>query len=847
LKLVAGWCCVVLIGCGGGKSVIDRPGNDASTSDGSERDAPGGDAHPGKAIWSAWPLPNHDPANTRRSPNVGPQAPIDRFVVDVLAQELVIGVDGMLYATNWGDNHPIVALDPATGTRRWTFAPTPSASTTVPPFSPSIAAGPEGTLYAAYQQGGVYALDGVDGSVRWQFTTGKTGPSGDLSQFGPPLVDSDGRVYVGEASVVYAFESDGRPAWRYDARSIQGASPTGIDPGGTVYVQEAFGALHALGRDGTPRWTLPVTPALSLFAGLIVRDDGTLLFGALGERQYGVVSAAGVVLWQHPGAFTGFALGSDGAFYAGDVSGVLRLDSNGSIVWQGAAGGRGTIVDGAGTVYSASTATITAVDASGILKWELHTADPAIPGSAPAIPRLYAIGGDGTLYVGINGSVHAIGGGGRCEGSPIDCDDQDPCTVDRCDRQAGCVHAARCVPAGTCTIARCAADGTCTFTPVADGTVCDDGIFCGQGDTCRAGQCAPATSSCSLVGPWPTSGHDAQQTHATPLLGPGAPPPRGQAAGPSAANFVIAGDGTLYATGGGQVRTISATGVVTPFASVAAIDLVLRPDGGLYATTPPSTGVLHALGADGTPQWTFTAAPVWPPAIGPSGAIYAATRRDLIALAPDGSTLWKVATGGGLAARPVVGLDGNVYALCPDLWMIAPDGRVKWKRSVGWASGLVVGPTGRAFVLLDGSVSAIDANGVDAWTWSLGASATFAPALSHGGDLILTAGETIYRLDTSTGALRSSLTPPAPPKTRQQLVSPIIDGDDVLFVVANAVDSDSFQPLTQATLFAIDRSDRVLWTYVFPRTTGASGANLVIGPSHTLYLIVNGVIQTVGP
>src|SRR5678810_957134 len=46
--------------------------------------------------------------------------------------------------------------------------------TGVPPQSPSIAVGPEGNVYVAYRQGAFYAL-APDGSVRWQFTTGKSG------------------------------------------------------------------------------------------------------------------------------------------------------------------------------------------------------------------------------------------------------------------------------------------------------------------------------------------------------------------------------------------------------------------------------------------------------------------------------------------------------------------------------------------------------------------------------------------------------------------------------------------------------------------------------------------------
>jgi hypothetical protein len=844
--------CVLLLGCrrgalsgDGGAGMIDPGGRDATIGDGSPgSDASGGDAPPGNAAWSAWPLPNHDPASTRRSPFVGPQAPVDRLALDASAAAMVIGTDGTLYATGWGDTHPIVAVDPATGAQRWSFTPEPSVPTTVNPFSPSIAAGPEGNIYVAYHQGAFYALD-RDGFVRWQYTTGKTGQSGDLSTFSAPMVDAGGRVYVGEASVIYAFESDGRSAWQYDTRALPGAAPAGIAADGTVYVTESYGALHALGRDGAQLWTAPSTAATPAFSGLMVREDGTLLFAYLGDRQFGALDDAGNLLWRRSGQFAGFALGSDGAPYGADGTGLLRLARDGSTVWQAAAGGSGAIVDAAGTVYSAAQGSIAAVGADGVLKWELRTADPAVPASALWVPVLYAIGGDGTLYASIKGTIHAIGGGGPCEGNPVDCDDHNPCTVDRCDPQAGCVHAPKCVSSSLCTGAGCGLDGTCTFASAVDGIACDDGIACSEGDSCRNGQCTAGSSACAPAGAWPAAAHDAQHTHATTLLGPAAPTPKWTSPVPGVSTFVIADDGTILATDGQQVETISPDGAVAPLAAVPAFDLALRQDGGIYAMTREPANVLRSLGADGTPRWAFDTTPLSPPAIGPSGVVYAMTRTGLVALTPDGATLWKVPTGGGFAS-PAVGPDGTAYALCPDLWAIAPDGRVNCTRPVGWGANLVVGPAGTTYVIVDSAVRAIDASGADVWTWSPGAYAAFAPALSPGGDLILIAGNTIYRLDAATGALRSMLTPPMPAQYTQQLTAPIVDGNDVLYVIANTTDN-TFQPQTQATVYAIDRSDRTIWTAAFPRGTGASGGALAIGPGRTLYVTIRNALQAIGP
>jgi len=152
------------------------------------------------------------------------------------------------------------------------------------------------------------------------------------------------------------------------------------------------------------------------------------------------------------------------------------------------------------------------------------------------------------------------------------------------------------------------------------------------------------------------------------------------------------------------------------------------------------------------------------------------------------------------------------------------------------------------FVLREGGVRAIDMDGADVWNWSQGGSAQFAATLApSGGRLILTSGSSIFRLNESDGAMVSTLTLPAPARTRQELMPAVMDGNHVLYVIANAVDSDSFQPLTQATVYAIDSGDQVLWSVPFPRAVGASGASLALGPGNRLYLTVGGKLQAIGP
>ncbi len=97
----------------------------------------------------------------------------------------------------------------------------------------------------------------------------------------------------------------------------------------------------------------------------------------------------------------------------------------------------------------------------------------------------------GTLCDGIERCV-----GGTCQpGPPLDCNDGDPCTTDSCNPTAGCVHrddacpstcgpgsdGQRCSDGSACTVGDTCSGGACVGTPVD----CDDGDPCTT-DTCDA-------------------------------------------------------------------------------------------------------------------------------------------------------------------------------------------------------------------------------------------------------------------------------------------------------------------------------------------------------------------------
>ncbi len=97
-----------------------------------------------------------------------------------------------------------------------------------------------------------------------------------------------------------------------------------------------------------------------------------------------------------------------------------------------------------------------------------------------------------------------------CVGTSYDCDDGDACTIDACTGDGGCTHTqapSTCVIAGTCYAAGTpkpddpclACDPTVSgsqWSPVAQGSSCDDGQPCTSDDKCSGGICQGTPYTC---------------------------------------------------------------------------------------------------------------------------------------------------------------------------------------------------------------------------------------------------------------------------------------------------------------------------------------------------------------
>ena len=116
--------------------------------------------------------------------------------------------------------------------------------------------------------------------------------------------------------------------------------------------------------------------------------------------------------------------------------------------------------------------------------------------------------------------------GGCTPGAPVSCDDGNECTTDACDPATGCENdpvadgttcddgnacntgdaceAGLCLPssgldcddADPCTVDACDANGGCTHAAAPEGTPCSDGDACTVNDACAVGACAGQPFSC---------------------------------------------------------------------------------------------------------------------------------------------------------------------------------------------------------------------------------------------------------------------------------------------------------------------------------------------------------------
>lgn len=198
-----------------------------------------------------------------------------------------VGPDGTVYVSlcERTGSGVVYALDGVAGSIKWQFRSTC--------FSSTPAVGANGTVYVGGGDHQVHAFGAGDGSVRWSYSAGGYAFSAS------PAIGADGTIYIGcDDKNLYALDgTSGGKRWTYTTGGpIHEAPAIGID--GTVYTSSTDGTLYALdGATGTKKWVFATGGPI--ICSPAIGSDGTVYFGSGNQKVYAVNGATGKERWEY--------------------------------------------------------------------------------------------------------------------------------------------------------------------------------------------------------------------------------------------------------------------------------------------------------------------------------------------------------------------------------------------------------------------------------------------------------------------------------------------------------------------------------------------------------------------
>jgi Tol biopolymer transport system component len=335
-----------------------------------------------------WPMYQHDPQHTGRSPLLGPQHQLELLWTALLPYcsgengGIAIAQDGSLLLPVGGCLH---SFDPLIRQVRWTYAYGGSSRST-----PLVSA--DGSIYWGYANifdnisllgstnwraeldpnyvFGSSASFGADGNLYfmhdglWSFT-----PAGAYRWFFPygwygshaaPGIGLDGMIYGGGAEDMCAYRPDSSFAWCLDTPGDAYDKTPAVGGDGTIYMPAwgnleppytDAGILTAISTTGVIEWTFQPEEMndSGIHDGMVIAEDGSINFslntGSMVNYLY-AVDVAGQFRWKvplpaHPltgiNSFMRYPLTLDQAgntFVCPENSRCYGIGPDGSILWQ---------------------------------------------------------------------------------------------------------------------------------------------------------------------------------------------------------------------------------------------------------------------------------------------------------------------------------------------------------------------------------------------------------------------------------------------------------------------------------------------------------------------------------
>ena len=262
----------------------------------------------------------------------------------------------------------LVAVDAATGTKKWEFKTGESIQTT-----PTVVGG---VLYIASWDKKLYALDALTGAKKWESNPASVV----LSQPRACPMVANGILYFGGEIALYALDANtGAKKWEFVGDGIYGweAAPTVVN--GVVYASirgSAFGksGLRALdAATGAVKWH---QPGIGISESSPAVVGGLLYAGSEGDGLKAIDIATGAIRWTLDVGLVGESSPTvaNGVVYIGTSS--LGSSTANDKLW--------------------------AVDAvTGLRKWDFRTPDGGPYSSSPIVAG-------GIAYIGAGGTLYAV-------------------------------------------------------------------------------------------------------------------------------------------------------------------------------------------------------------------------------------------------------------------------------------------------------------------------------------------------------------------------------------------------------------------------------------------------------
>jgi Tol biopolymer transport system component len=258
-----------------------------------------------------WPMYQHDPQHTGRSPFLGPlhkpqllwtvQLPVSNTQAGNMSisrdGDLMIPAGPNLYKYDpikriieWTDyasqsyTTPLVAADgnfyfgymnyftqiSLDGKENWT-----ALLDSVLGFRSGITFGPDGNLY--FVKNGFWSFTQT-GDYRWFY------PYGRPFSYMSPAIGLNGDIYVGD--YIYdlcAYSSNGSPNWCLEPQGDSKDQTPAVGSDGTIYLPSDYGRLLAINPSGSVKWVFdPEEPeSFGVYDALAIAPDGAIIIGEL--------------------------------------------------------------------------------------------------------------------------------------------------------------------------------------------------------------------------------------------------------------------------------------------------------------------------------------------------------------------------------------------------------------------------------------------------------------------------------------------------------------------------------------------------------------------------------------